>query len=218
MVQYYQVIRALSFASEKSRLLKSTIRFASSNSGLSQKRVLVPIATGTEEIEAVSIIDTLVRGGASVTVASVESDLTVICSRGVKLTADSYISNCVEEYDIIVCPGGMPGAERLRDSMVLRDLLVKQNRHGKLIGAICASPAVILVHHNLIPDVSVTCYPANKFTSIIPKHNSKDNVVVDKNFITSQGPGTSLAFSLKIVEILFGVEKSNQLAKEMIFS
>ena len=90
------------------------------------KKVLVPIADGSEEIEAVCIIDTLRRGGAELTVASV-GKLQVTASRGVKIVADARIGDCVSQtYDCIALPGGMPGAEHLRDSVALIDLLKKQ--------------------------------------------------------------------------------------------
>ena len=105
------------------------------------KKVLVPIANGTEEIEAACIIDTLRRAGAEVTVASVD-DLQVTASRGMKLVADARISDCVSQtYDCIALPGGMPGAEHLRDSAPLIEKLKQQKQAGRLYGAICASPA-----------------------------------------------------------------------------
>ena len=114
------------------------------------KKVLVPIADGTEEIEAVTLIDVLRRAGVQVTVASV-SALQVTASRGVKLVADKLIADCKNEpYDLIVLPGGMPGAEHLRDCTALIALLKAQQQGGKLYGAICASPAVALAPHGLL--------------------------------------------------------------------
>src|SRR4030042_1274503 len=105
------------------------------------KRVLVPIADGTEEIEAVCIIDTLRRAGAEVTVASVDQ-LQVTASRRVQLVADARIADCTSQtYDCIALPGGMPGAEHLRDSAELIGLLRKQKQAGRFYAAICASPA-----------------------------------------------------------------------------
>jgi len=92
----------------------------------------VPIANGSEEIEAVCIIDVLRRAGAEVTVASVD-ELQVTASRGVKLVADKRMVSCVETtYDLIVLPGGMPGAEHLRDSKPLVNLLKRQQEEGRL--------------------------------------------------------------------------------------
>lgn len=114
-------------------------------------------------------------------------------------------------------PGGMPGSEHLRDNNVLQQLLIKQNAEGKFISAICAAPAVALVPLGILNDKKATCYPAAKFREMLQKEFtiSADAVVVDQNVITSQGPGTSLKFSLALVEALYGVEMKEKLAKEM---
>jgi 4-methyl-5(b-hydroxyethyl)-thiazole monophosphate biosynthesis len=186
--------------------------------GSLSKKILVPVADGTEELEAITIIDVLVRAGATVQVASVTGNLNVVCSRGVKLTADCLIQDCVSDtFDAIVCPGGMPGAQHLSDSHELHELLKHQSNHNKLTAAICASPAVVLAHHGIIGDRPATCYPAEKFIAKIPNYCT-DPVVVDGNLITSQGPGTSLPFSLKVVEALFGEEKVARLERELVFN
>jgi 4-methyl-5(b-hydroxyethyl)-thiazole monophosphate biosynthesis len=179
------------------------------------KEVLVPIADGTEELEAVCIIDVLRRAGASVTVASV-GDMHITASRGVKLVADKRIVDCVNDtYDLIVLPGGIPGAEHLRDSNELEMLLRQQQEQGRWYGAICASPAVVLQHHQLLGQRRATCYP-----SYIEKLENADTtesrVVVDEKCITSRGPGTALEFSLKLVELLYGEEKSKEVAEAMV--
>ena len=179
------------------------------------KKVLVPIADGTEEIEAVCIIDTLRRAGAEVSVASV-GQLQIVASRGVKIVADAGISECVDKtYDLIVLPGGMPGAEHLRDSAELTAMLEQQKRSGRLYAAICAAPAVVLQHHRLLKNVKATCYPSLQ-DRLDKKYLSNERVVVDGNCITGQGPGVALEFSLKLVEMLFGNEKKNEVATAML--
>ncbi len=107
-------------------------------------KVLVPIADGTEEIEAVCIIDVLRRAGADVTVASVESALQVTASRGVKIVADVLLEQCRDDtFDLIALPGGIPGAEHLRDSLLLEKLLQRQFKEDRWYAAICAAPAVV---------------------------------------------------------------------------
>jgi 4-methyl-5(b-hydroxyethyl)-thiazole monophosphate biosynthesis len=179
------------------------------------KKVLVPIADGSEEIEAVCIIDVLRRAGARVTVASVNG-LQVTASRGVNLVADQLIKDCIEtEYDLIALPGGIPGAEHLRDSEELTHLLKKQKDEGKLYAAICASPAVVFQHHGLLASLNATCHPF--FASQLEKSDSTSSrVVVDGNCITSQGPGTAIEFALKLVELLFGKEMVDKVADPMI--
>lgn len=177
------------------------------------KKVLVAIADGIEELEAVTIIDVLRRAKADVTVASVGSKQ-VTASRGVRLVADILIADCAKEvYDLIVLPGGMPGAEHLRDSKALIELLKAQAKSGRYYAAICASPAVVLNHHGFLDNKKATCYPSmlSQLSDI-----GEGKVVVDGNCITSQGPGTALQFALKLVEILFGKEKAEEVAKAML--
>lgn len=122
----------------------TTSRYLSSSSQeppapMTKKTVLVPIADGSEEIETTCITDTLTRFGAHVTVASVGPTLECRMSRGIKVLADCAISDCVgKAWDLIALPGGMPGAEHLRDSADLVSLLQKQKSEGKLYAAVCA--------------------------------------------------------------------------------
>jgi 4-methyl-5(b-hydroxyethyl)-thiazole monophosphate biosynthesis len=179
------------------------------------KKVLVPIADGTEEIEAACIIDTLRRAGTDVTVASVDQ-LQVRASRGVKIVADVLIADCVSQtYDAIALPGGMPGAEHLRDCAPLITAIKEQKAAGRLYAAICASPAVVLKQHGLLDGVKATCYPSCR-DQLDPAFTSTDRVVVDKNCITSQGPATAIDFALKLVEALFGPDKAREVGKAML--
>jgi 4-methyl-5(b-hydroxyethyl)-thiazole monophosphate biosynthesis len=185
------------------------------------KIVLAPIADGTEEIEAVAIIDVLRRAGAEVTVASVMKDrLEVTASRGVKLVADRSINECIDvRYDLIALPGGMPGAQHLHDSKELTQLLERQNSEGKLYAAICAAPAVVLFPHGLLSHRRATCHPGRvKTFENTDTEAVNARVVVDGNCITSQGPGTAIEFSLKLVELLFGPEKAKEVADPMVAS
>jgi 4-methyl-5(b-hydroxyethyl)-thiazole monophosphate biosynthesis len=179
------------------------------------KKVLVPIADGTEEIEAVCIIDVLRRAGAAVTVASV-GELQVTASRGVTLVADQLIGDCVKEtYDLVVLPGGMPGAEHLRDSKELASILMQQKDQSRLYGAICAAPVVVLQHHGLLEQRRATCHPS--FVSYLENIDSVESrVVVDGTCVTSRGPGTALEFALKLVELLYGEEKAREVAAPMV--
>jgi len=209
--------RLLSPLSSSPFSLSSSL-FSSSPSS-SPPMVLVPVANGSEEMETVTIVDTLVRGGIHVCVATVHKEsLQVICSRGIKLLADCYIEDCIGgKFDCIVCPGGLPGAENLRDSKPLTELLKEQRRIGGKYAAICAAPAVVLSTHSLLEGVtSSTCYPAEKFTSQLGASFMNEPVVVSGNVITSQGPSTAIPFSLKIIEILVGKDKAEAVAKELL--
>jgi 4-methyl-5(b-hydroxyethyl)-thiazole monophosphate biosynthesis len=176
------------------------------------KTALVAVADGTEELEAVTIIDVLRRAKVEVTVASVAA-LNITASRGVKLVADSVIHDCKEKtYDLIVLPGGLPGAEHLRDSKTLIDMLKKQKQSGRLYAAICASPAVALAPHGLLDDKQATGYPGTQ--DKLPKPLDR-RVVADGNCITSQGPGTALEFAIELVRQLFDDAKARHVAEPM---
>mmetsp|Transcript_29894 Transcript_29894/g.89969 ORF Transcript_29894/g.89969 Transcript_29894/m.89969 type:complete len:188 (+) Transcript_29894:111-674(+) len=178
-------------------------------------QVLVPVADGSEEIETSCITDTLVRAGAQVTVASVMPQLQVVMARGLKVIADCSIKDCLcKEWDAIALPGGLPGANHLRDSADLAGLLKAQTEKKKALAAICASPAVVFGTHGLLPE-KATCYPVPKFKDVVPGWTDS-RVVMDGHVITSQGPGTSLQFALKIVEKLYGEEKSQEIAKALL--
>jgi 4-methyl-5(b-hydroxyethyl)-thiazole monophosphate biosynthesis len=179
------------------------------------KHVLVPIADGTEEIEAVTIVDVLRRAGAQVTVASV-GELQITASRGVRLVADCLIGQCVDiPYDLVALPGGMPGAEHLRDSAELKQILQRQNDAGGLLGAICAAPAVVLEAHGLLENRRATCHP-NHVKSLHDPRAAGVPLLVDGTMVTSQGPGTAMTFALKLVEMLFGQEHREAVAGPMI--
>lgn len=179
------------------------------------KKVLVPIADGSEEIETVCIIDVLRRAGAVVTVASVDG-LEVLASRGVKLVADCLIADCTDyTYDLIALPGGMSGAEHLRDSKEMIMMLKRQLREGRLYGAICASPAVVLQHHGLLEERRATTHP-DFVDRLVNTEQVESRVVIDGTCVTSRGPGTVLEFALKLVELLYGEGKAAEVARAML--
>lgn len=181
------------------------------------KSVLVPIAEGSEEIEAVAIIDVLRRAGAEVTVASV-NNLQVTASRGVKLVADCLIEQCADRmFDLVVLPGGMPGAENLRDSAVLKTILERQHCRDALYAAICASPAVVLEPHGLLQGRKATAHPAFVDRLKDPSF-AQSRVVVDGQCVTSRGPGTALEFALTLVELLLGKAKRDEVAAPMVIA
>jgi 4-methyl-5(b-hydroxyethyl)-thiazole monophosphate biosynthesis len=195
----------------------TTLFMSSSASDVAKKRVLVPIADGSEEIETTCITDTLTRFGADVTIASVMPN-TLVCtmSRGIKVMADISIDDAAKntDWDLIALPGGMPGAEHLRDSEALITLLEEQNKAGKMYGAVCAAPAVVLASKGLATE-GATCYPAPAFRAAL-SNPVDDEVVVKDNLTTSQGPGTSLKFALMLGEQLYGKEKADEIAAQML--
>lgn len=166
------------------------------------KKVLVPVAQGIEEMETITIVDVIRRSGAKAVMASVDS-IDIKGSRGVLFKADTLIDSCIDQsWDLIVLPGGIPGADNLKSSETLAELLKKQSEKNKYYGAICASPAVVLHPLGLVSPGNVTCHPG--FQGMIDDGNTlQSEVVVDQNCITSRGGGTALEFALTLVGLLY---------------
>lgn len=182
-----------------------------------KKHVLIPLADGIEEIEAITLIDVLRRAEAEVTIASIyASRLAITGAHQINITADCHIQSCSKQsFDLIVVPGGLPGADNLSESSELISLLKNQKAQQKLYGAICASPACVLEKHGLLQNKQATCYPAflDQLTNA-PKNPPR--VLIDGNCLTSQGPGTAMEFALAIVEKLFDSAKVETLKQQMI--
>ncbi|KJV35635.1 protein deglycase YajL [Pantoea sp. SM3] len=184
--------------------------------------VLVCLAHGSEEIEAVTTIDLLVRAGLSVTIASVESDGTreIICSRGVRLLADAPLVEVADnDYDAVVLPGGLKGAETFRDSPLLVETVRQFHLAGKIVAAICAAPGTVLIPHDLFPVGNMTGFPGLRDT-IPDKHWMDRRVVWDPrvNLLSSQGPGTSIDFALKLIDLLVDKEKAREVASQLVLA
>ncbi|EPS67350.1 hypothetical protein M569_07425, partial [Genlisea aurea] len=183
----------------------------------SSPQILVPIANGTEEMEAVIIVDVLRRAKANVVVASVEGSLEISASRKVKLVADVLLDEALNNpYDIIVLPGGLGGAQAFANSDELVDSLKKQRESGRFYGAICASPALVLEHHGLLKGKKATAFPA-MCSKLSDTSEVENRVIVDGNLVTSRGPGTTMEFALAITEKFLGREKADELAEAMLF-
>ncbi|QMV15265.1 DJ-1 family glyoxalase III [Vibrio spartinae] len=182
--------------------------------------ILVPIATGSEEIEAITIIDVMVRAGYHVVTASADptEQLMMKASRGVMLTAETPLRHVIHQpFDAIVLPGGLAGAENFRDNPLLIEQLRQQKQAGRLVAAICAAPAIVFQQHHLFPEAQLTCHP--NFQQQIPDaQRSTQRVVYDRsaNVLTSQGPGTALEFALEVVRLLSGEQHMWQVAEPMV--
>lgn len=183
------------------------------------KSAVILLADGAEEMEAVITIDVLRRGGVNVVVAGVNGSGPVKCSREVVLVPDMSLEEAITKgpYDAVVLPGGLKGAETLGASPMVKELLVKQQNDRKVVGAICAAPAVSLTSHGIGEGKKITCYPALKDKFDSNKYTHVDSkVVVDGELVTSQGPGTAFDFGLALVEKLMGKEKAEATAKPML--
>ncbi len=180
-------------------------------------RVLVPIANGTEEMEAVVVIDLLRRAGISVVVAG-ESPM-VVCSRGVRIVPDVLLEEIPEEeeFDAIVLPGGSRGTEALAHNEHLYRLLQAQRQRQKYIAAICAAPTILVQHRLLAPNTPVTSHPsvAAQLSEYLYR---TDPVVVADRIITSRGAGTAIAFALELIRLLRGEEAAVEVARQIVLS
>lgn len=180
-------------------------------------KVLVPIANGSEDIEVVTIIDVLRRGDIDVTVASVHQEKHILAARGSHLVADVLLEEVSDTlYDAIVLPGGMPGAEHLRDCTRLVDMLEKHDIEDALLAAICASPAVVFGTHGFVMDKQATCYPGFESGLTGAQYIADQPVVMDGNILTSQGPATAMVFALSIVGNLKGYEVAQEVADGLL--
>jgi len=183
---------------------------------MTSKTALVPIADGSEDIESVAIIDVLRRAGVTVTVASVmpAGRLQITAARGTCIVADAHIEDCAEQcFDLIALPGGLPGANHLRDCPQLIHMLQQQKDRGRYFAAVCASPAVVFASHGLEQGYATTSHPG--FTAQLSQFRDQ-RTVVDRNCITSQGPGTAIEFALTLVEALLGSAVRDQVAAPMV--
>jgi 4-methyl-5(b-hydroxyethyl)-thiazole monophosphate biosynthesis len=180
------------------------------------KRALIAVADGVEDLEVVTLIDVLRRAEIEVVVASIETRRMVSCAHGTRLTADTMLADVLaQDFDLIVLPGGMPGAQHLAEHQPLAERVREQAAAGKLFAAICAAPALALQAYGVLKQRRMTCYPA--FSEQLSGCTFVDQpVVVDGNCITSQGPGTALEFALTLVEQLAGKASRSAVAKGML--
>ncbi|MBT5230028.1 MAG: DJ-1/PfpI family protein [Methylococcales bacterium] len=183
------------------------------------KKVLVPLAQGCEELEAVTIIDLLRRADISVTTAGLD-EKPVTASRGVILLADKTLDQCTDElYDMVVLPGGLPGSDYLNDDPRIQKVLTNTINDGHYVAAICAAPKV-LANAGLLNNKRATSYPGVLDEMALPSTtlDSISPVIQDGLVITSRGPGTAMDFALKLIEVLAGKERRLDVEKGLVRS
>jgi protein deglycase len=178
------------------------------------KKICVPLAEGFEEIEAITLVDVLRRAGLGVETCAL-NDLQVRGSHGIAVTADMTLDHALDgSWDLILLPGGMPGATNLRDDARVGALLEKTARAGNYVGAICAAP-IALAHFGFLKGKKATSYPG--FGAQMPGAEYRnERVVCDGKVLTSRAPGTAMEFALAITELLAGKEKADELKKQML--
>lgn len=178
-------------------------------------RVLIPLAKGFEDIEAVTVVDVLRRGGVEVVTASMHETLDVKSAHGVTMRADVLFADVKDaDYDAIVLPGGGEGTENLKASVSLIRRLQRQHEEHRLICAICAAPTVLVTAGVLDPGVHVTCYPSCQME--LDREWSPASVVADGLVITGQAPGSALLFALVVLQTLKGEPVAKKVARGMV--
>lgn len=177
-------------------------------------KVLVPLADGCEELEAVTIIDLLRRAGIEVVSAGLKPGV-VKASRGVQLVPDLTLDRALQDdYDMVVLPGGMPGAAHLKSDLRILRLLKDMAAAGKYTAAICAAP-MVLAEAGVLEGRQATSYPG--FLDGLPGVTvSAAAVVRDGKVLTSRGPGTAMDFALALIETLVGVDKRQQVEAALV--
>ena len=178
--------------------------------------VLVPLAEGCEELEAVTLIDLLRRAEIDVTTAALKPG-PVHCSRGVVLLADTLLDDVTDEtFDMILLPGGLPGADHLAEDPRIRALLQRHHENGRLVGAICAAPKA-LAAAGLLQGRRATAYPG--VLDNLPSASVEatgEAVTWDERVATSRGPGTAMDFALSIIERLRGKAVREQVEAALV--
>lgn len=180
------------------------------------KTALIILATGFEEIEAVTIIDILRRAKVEITSASLDDTL-VVGGHAIQIMADTKLADVTEKlFDAIILPGGMAGTDNLLASEAVRVMLKKHADQGRIVSAICAAP-LVLEKAGVLAGTRATIYPGLDAKLLSAAQVSGDSVVEDGNVITSKGPGTAMEFALHLVERLAGKMMADQVAGGLLF-
>ena len=181
--------------------------------------VIVFLADGFEEVEALTVVDYLRRvEGITVDTVSIGEGLQVLGAHNIEVKADKNIKTIQDSsnYDALVIPGGMPGATNLRDDKDVIKLVKSVNERGKLVAAICAGP-IVLEQAKVLDDKEITSYPG--FEESFPKSTYKeDGVVIDGNIITSRGPAKAIDFAIEIVKYLAGEKQAEELKADILYN
>jgi 4-methyl-5(b-hydroxyethyl)-thiazole monophosphate biosynthesis len=166
-------------------------------------RVLIPLADGCEELEAVTLIDLLRRAGITVTTASLSGQRQLQASRQVGLVADTLLDDVLnDQFDMLLLPGGQPGTNHLNADPRIHALIQRQRDCDRYLAAICAAP-LVLAEAGVLNGKQASCYPGALEAANWPEITLTDNpVVIDGKVLTSRGPGTAMDFALSIIELL----------------
>ena len=178
------------------------------------KRVLVPLAPGFEEVEALTVVDILRRSEVKVITAGI-IDGPIEGRSGIRVIADVSLDEVsAENFDMIVLPGGMPGTTHLKEDPRVRGIVESLHEQGGVAAAICAAP-LVLSAVGLLEGKRATSYPSVRDNLKVGEY-SEERVVVDGNIVTSRGAGTAMEFSLKLLELLEGEEKMREISESVL--
>lgn len=179
-------------------------------------RVLVPLAQGCEELEAITITDLLVRAGIEVITCGLDENA-VTASRGTTIIPNTTIEEVKDQtFDLIVLPGGLPGADHLRDNPLLQAMIKSQAAKNGYLAAICAAPKA-LAEAGVLAGKTATSFPGVLAALEDNSITLSDNAIeIDGNIITSRGPGTAMDFTLALIELLAGPEKRVEVNNQLV--
>ncbi len=177
--------------------------------------VLVPLAQGCEELEAITITDLLVRAGINVTSCGLDEQ-PVKAARGTTIIPDTCIEKIRgKSFDLIVLPGGLPGADHLRDNETLQSMIKKQAQENRYLAAICAAPKA-LAAAGILEGKTATGFPGVLEALNNPAITLSNKAIeIDGKVITSRGPGTAMDFTLSLIELLEGRKKRNEVESQL---
>lgn len=178
-------------------------------------KVLIPLADGFEELEAVAVIDVLRRGGVEVVTASIHDDLGVKGAHGIEMSADTLFADVEnDDFEAIVLPGGGQGTDNLKNSDAVLRRLRRQHDEKRMLCAICAAPTVLVEAGVIDPGVHVTCYPTCQMELDRPWESAP--VVAEGKYITGQAPGSAVLFGLVVLQTLAGEAVARKVARGMV--
>jgi 4-methyl-5(b-hydroxyethyl)-thiazole monophosphate biosynthesis len=181
------------------------------------KKAAVFFGTGYEEIEALTVVDLLRRANIETVCVAIDNERKVTGSHNITVAMDTGIDSIdFDSFDILVCPGGMPGTKNLEACKKLIDNLKKFDEEGKLIAAICAAPS-IFGHMGLLTGRDACIYPGME-AELIGANVVYDKVTKAGNIITSRGMGTAIPFGLEIVASLIDKETADKLGKTVVYN
>lgn len=179
------------------------------------KTIFVFLADGFEEIEAITPIDVLKRAGLNVQTVSVMEEQIVVGAHDIPVVADKMFADIhLEDAEMLLLPGGLPGATNLDAHQGLSDMIMEFASEGKALAAICAAP-LVFGNRGLLQGKKATCYPGFE-SYLIGAEYTAALVEIDGNFITAKGPGAAMDFAFAIVEKYCGIEKVNELKSGMM--